>query len=75
MNVWGPCQLTDKQMSIPGKMMAIADVFEALTAADQPYNSRKRLPGALNIMAMMVNENHLNRELFIFFLPSGVWYD
>jgi HD-GYP domain-containing protein (c-di-GMP phosphodiesterase class II) len=62
-------------MSIPVRMMAIADVFEALTAADRPYKPGKRLSEALNIMVMMVNENHLNRDLFILFLQSGVWKD
>ena len=70
-----PYQLREEQMSIPVKMMAIADVFEALTAADRPYKPGKRLSEALNIMAMMVNESHLNRDLFILFLQSGVWKD
>lgn len=68
-----PYQLSDQQMSIPVKMMAIADVFEALTAADRPYKPGKRLSEALNIMTTMVNENHLNRDLFILFLQSGIW--
>lgn len=70
-----PYQLREEQMSIPVRMMAIADVFEALTAADRPYKPGKRLSEALSIMAMMVNENHLNRDLFILFLQSGVWKD
>lgn len=68
-----PYQLREEQMSIPVRMMAIADVFEALTAADRPYKPGKKLSEALNIMVMMVNENHLNRDLFILFLQSGVW--
>ncbi len=70
-----PYQLTYKQMSIPVRMMAIADVFEALTAADRPYKPGKRLSESLNIMVSMVNENHLDRELFVLFLESGVWHD
>lgn len=70
-----PYQLNYQQMSIPVRMMAIADVFEALTAADRPYKPGKMLSEALKIMAAMVNENHLDRELFILFLQSGVWYE
>lgn len=70
-----PYQLTYKQMSIPVRMMAIADVFEALTAADRPYKPGKLLSEALNIMLKMVNENHLDRELFILFLESGIWHE
>lgn len=68
-----PYQLCEDQMSIPVRMLAIADVFEALTAADRPYKPGKKLTEALDIMVMMVNEKHLNRDLFILFLQSGVW--
>ncbi|WON78330.1 HD domain-containing phosphohydrolase [Serratia sp. UGAL515B_01] len=70
-----PYQLNYKQMSIPVRMMAIADVFEALTADDRPYKMGKLLSESLNIMVNMVNENHLDRELFILFLQSGVYLD
>ncbi|CFR08073.1 putative chemotactic transducer-related protein [Yersinia kristensenii] len=70
-----PYQLTYKQMSIPVRIMAIADVFEALTAADRPYKPGKLLSEALNIMLNMVNENHLDRDLFILFLQSGIWQE
>ncbi|TQI80935.1 cache domain-containing protein [Serratia fonticola] len=70
-----PYQLNYTQMSLPVRMMAIADVFEALTAADRPYKPGKQLSEALSIMVSMVNENHLDRELFILFLESGIWHD
>jgi HD-GYP domain-containing protein (c-di-GMP phosphodiesterase class II) len=38
-----PCRLTGEDMSIPEKIMAIADVFEALTAVDRPYKRGKTL--------------------------------
>lgn len=70
-----PYQLTRLQMSIPVRIMAIADVFEALTAADRPYKPGKLLSESLNIMTNMANENHLDRELFVLFLQSGVWHE
>lgn len=70
-----PYQLTHLQMSIPVRMMAIADVFEALTAADRPYKPGKLLSEALNILVSMANEHHLDRELMILFLESGIWHD
>ena len=54
-------------------MMAIADIFEALTAADRPYKSGKTLPEALSIMAKMCREQHLDPDLFALFLHSGVY--
>ncbi|MBF7994905.1 HD domain-containing phosphohydrolase [Rahnella laticis] len=70
-----PYQLNYTQMSVQVRMMAIADVFEALTAADRPYKPGKLLSEALNIMVSMVNEHHLDRDLFILFLQSGIWRD
>ncbi|MBB4268041.1 HD domain-containing phosphohydrolase [Roseospira visakhapatnamensis] len=60
-------------MSIPARIMAIADIFEALTAADRPYKKPKTLSEALKIMSFMRNDNHIDPELFDLFLRSGVW--
>jgi len=68
-----PRSLTGEQMSPLARMMAIADVFEALTAADRPYKSGKTLSASLAIMARMVQEQHLDAELFELFVRSGVY--
>lgn len=60
-------------MSIPARMMAIADVFEALTAADRPYKPAKRLSEAMAIIAKLKQCNHLDPELVNFFIESGVY--
>ncbi|WP_174874806.1 HD domain-containing phosphohydrolase [Vogesella oryzae] len=70
-----PRGLTGAQMSIPARIMAIADVFEALTAADRPYKPAKPMSEALDIMQRMAAEGHLDPELFALFLDSGVWRD
>ncbi|MDR7335949.1 HD domain-containing phosphohydrolase [Roseateles asaccharophilus] len=67
-----PRGLTGATMSPQARMMAIADVFEALTADDRPYKPGKRLSEALAIMRRMVAEQHLDAELFALFLRSGV---
>jgi len=61
-----------EQMSPVARMMAIADIFEALTAADRPYKPGKTLSQALSIMARMRDEQHIDAELFELFLRSGV---
>ncbi|WP_457419586.1 HD domain-containing phosphohydrolase [Roseateles sp. P5_E7] len=66
-----PRGLTREQMSPQARMMAIADVFEALTADDRPYKPGKPLSEALAILARMVREQHLDAELFELFLRSG----
>ena len=68
-----PRGLTADQMSPLARMMAIADVFEAITAADRPYKSGKPLSVALAILVTMACERHLYRELVELFLEAGVW--
>nr|WP_067286326.1 HD domain-containing phosphohydrolase [Marinobacterium profundum] len=70
-----PRRLTGAQMSLPARMMAIADIFEALTATDRPYKDPKRLSEALNIMGQMRDRGHIDPQLFRLFLQSGVCED
>ncbi len=60
-------------MSIPARMMAIADVFEALTAQDRPYKKGKSLNESMRIMGFMKKDNHLDPQLFDLFVQSGVY--
>ncbi len=68
-----PRQLTREQMGPVARMMAIADIFEALTAIDRPYKKGKTLSEALHIMARMRDEQHIDPDLFKIFLSAGVW--
>jgi HD domain len=67
-----PRGLTGAQMSPLARMMAIADVFEALTASDRPYKPPKTISSALEIMKRMADEGHIDPELFKIFVRSGV---
>ncbi len=68
-----PKGLTREQMSIPARMMAIADIFEALTAKDRPYKDPMKISLSLNIMRRMVEDQHIDGELFDLFVKSKVW--
>ena len=68
-----PKRLNKDEMSTPARVMAIADIFEALTAADRPYKKAKTLSAALRIMSFMRNDQHIDAELFDLFLTSGVY--
>ncbi|MFR9720947.1 HD domain-containing phosphohydrolase [Aeromonas diversa] len=70
-----PCGLKGEQMSVPARIMAIADVFEALTASDRPYKSGKTLSQSLAILRSMAAGGHLDPDLYRLFLESGVWRD
>lgn len=68
-----PRRLTKDQMSIPSRIMAIADVFEALTASDRPYKPAKTLSESIKIMSFMKKDQHIDSEIFDLFLTSGVY--
>ncbi|MEX2642457.1 MAG: HD domain-containing phosphohydrolase [Acetobacterales bacterium] len=68
-----PRGLTREEMSVPARIMAVADVFEALTASDRPYRKSKTLSEALSIMARMAEERHLDAALFRLFVERGIW--
>ena len=68
-----PRGLTRDQMSIPARIMMIADIFEALSARDRPYKARKTLSECVEIMASMSRERHIDPDLFELFLKAGVY--
>ncbi len=68
-----PRKLTQEDMSIPARIMAIADIFEALTAADRPYKAPKTLGESIRIMSFMKKDQHIDSDLFRLFLESGVF--
>ena len=67
-----PKGLVADDMSLPARMMAIADIFEALTASDRPYKKAKTLSESLKIMGFMVKDSHIDPDLFRLFLDAGV---
>ncbi|MDP3844815.1 MAG: HD domain-containing phosphohydrolase [Pseudomonas sp.] len=68
-----PKRLKREDMSLPARMMAIADIFEALTAVDRPYKKGKTLSESLNIMLGMCKGAHVDTQLFELFVRSGVY--
>ena len=68
-----PRRLTKADMSIPARIMAIADIFEALTASDRPYKAPKTLTESIKIMSFMKKDQHIDPELFDLFLTTGIY--
>ena len=68
-----PRGLTREQMSLQARMMGIADIFEALTAADRPYKSGMALSQALAIMCRMRDNGHIDPDLFEVFVRKEVY--
>lgn len=68
-----PNKLKKNDMSIPARMVAIADVFEALTAKDRPYKKAMSLSKSLTILGRMKLDNHVDPDLFDVFMWNKVY--
>lgn len=68
-----PRGLTREQMSVPARVMGIADIFEALTSRDRPYKKAKTLSESLNILGKMKLDNHIDPDLFDVFIREKVY--
>lgn len=68
-----PKGLTREQMSVPARVMGIADIFEALTSKDRPYKKAKTLTESLHILGKMKLDNHIDPDLFDIFVREKVY--
>ena len=70
-----PNKLKKEEMSIPARMVAIADVFEALTAKDRPYKKAMSLSKSLTILGRMKQDQHVDPDLFDVFMWDKVYLE
>ncbi len=68
-----PRKLTGTELSVPTRIMAIADIFEALTASDRPYKNAKTLSESIKTLAFFKKDKHIDPDLFDLLLTSGVY--
>ncbi|PPC94041.1 MAG: phosphohydrolase [Methylotenera sp.] len=68
-----PKGLTKEQMSVPARMMGIADIFEALTSKDRPYKNPKTLSESLFILGKMKVDHHIDPDLFDIFVREKIY--
>ena len=70
-----PRKLSGDDLSIPERIMVLSDIYEALTASDRPYKKAKPVSVAIDILSKMVEDDHIDRDVFELFLTSGVFID
>ena len=70
-----PFGLKGDEIPLQSRIIAIADVFEALTAKDRPYRKGKTLSEALRIMELIVKDNQIDKDLFEFFIKEKIYAD
>jgi HD-GYP domain-containing protein (c-di-GMP phosphodiesterase class II) len=70
-----PFGLKGDEIPLQSRIIAIADVFEALTAKDRPYRKGKTLSEALRMMELIVKDNQIDKDLFEFFIKEKIYAD
>ncbi len=67
--------LGESALPLPARIICLADVFEALTARDRPYKPGKPMSEVLAILGQMVQDHHIDPDLFDVFVREEVWLD
>jgi len=68
-----PNQLTEDEILPQSKMMAIADIYDALTASDRPYKKAIPVEKAISILRMESDRSHLDPEMTEIFISEKVF--
>ncbi|MCP4687685.1 MAG: GAF domain-containing protein [Desulfobacterales bacterium] len=67
-----PLGLSEKELPLQARIMAIADIFEALTARDRPYKKPMKLSEVVRIMDIMKRNRHIDPDVYDLFINSGI---
>ncbi|MGD9940443.1 MAG: HD domain-containing phosphohydrolase [Clostridia bacterium] len=68
-----PRRLDASELSIPDRILATADIFEALTSVDRPYKKSNTLSEAVDILFRMKQEGLVDPDIFELLLRSGAY--
>ncbi|HBR06706.1 MAG TPA: metal-dependent phosphohydrolase, partial [Desulfovibrio sp.] len=67
-----PNRLKAEDLPLQARILAVADVFEALTARDRPYKQPMKLSQALKILGFMKKDKHIDPDVFDLFVNTGL---
>jgi len=67
-----PLGLRASQLNVQSRILALADVFEALTARSRPYKPGRTLTETLAILGHMASEGHIDADLYELFLEEQI---
>lgn len=70
-----PRRLAGDELPLAARIVAIADIFEALTAPDRPYRKAGTLDWAIGIMHDMTRQRHIDADLFDLLLAENIHLD
>ena len=70
-----PFHYTAEQIPFPARIIAIADIFEALTATDRPYKKGKTIMETLTILAKMASNNEIDSSILDVLIDSNYIFE
>jgi len=70
-----PRSLQGEELSIPARIMVIADIFEAITATDRPYKKSNTLSQTLMIIAKMAKAKKIDSNVFKLFIEEKIYLE
>ncbi len=68
-----PLGLKAEDIPIQSRIIAIADVFEALTAQDRPYKGPMSISQALKILGFMKKDGHIDPDIYDLFVEDRLY--
>lgn len=68
-----PLGLGGENLPLQARIMAVADIFEALTAKDRPYKKPMPLSQAVKILGFMKKDKHVDADVHDLFMASGLF--
>ncbi len=67
-----PNGLKSDQINLQARIMAVADIFEALSASDRPYKKPMSLSQVNKILGFMVKDYHVDKDIVDLLSESGI---
>ncbi|MBI4180271.1 HD domain-containing protein [bacterium] len=67
-----PLGLKGAEIPLEGQILAVADIFDALTAADRPYKKRIPIDEAMDILRKTAEEGHVNKDIVDLFFEQNI---
>jgi hypothetical protein len=68
-----PRQLKEPDIPVQSKLMAVSDVYDALTAADRPYKAAVSVERSIEILHQEAKVNLLDAEVLRIFLEARIY--
>jgi HD-GYP domain-containing protein (c-di-GMP phosphodiesterase class II) len=70
-----PRSLSSQDLPLQSRIMAVADIFDALTAKDRPYKKPMKLSQVKKIMEFMRKDGHIDSDIYDLFVSSGLIFE